>query len=114
MKVDTHNWNQEAGMPPTPCPSPKLLPWLAGRAGISDERALALWQQARRDAPGDAMPRFIALLEEVRRPGATSPAAWLELCDRVWRGNTLRLTDVLLTAAYQGWQGWYGRVGSAN
>lgn len=33
--------------------TPKILPWLARKAGISDERAEALWKQALREATDD-------------------------------------------------------------
>jgi len=50
---------------------PKILPWMARRAGIDDEQALRLWQRAANEAEkshgcregasyhGEAMSRFI-------------------------------------------------------
>lgn len=54
--------------------APKILPWMARRAGIDDEQALRLWQRAAADAEeshgsregasyhAEAMSRFIAAL----------------------------------------------------
>jgi len=36
--------------------APKLLPWLAKKAGISEQRALALWRESERWAARQAVP----------------------------------------------------------
>lgn len=88
---------------------PKLLPWLARRAGVSDERALALWRQALDEATGaDAamdestfwkasMERFRALLDaEARMEDLSGLNPWLNLHDRLWRGGSLFLADAVI------------------
>jgi len=37
-----------------PKPAPKLLPWLAKKAGITDKRAVALWRESERWAARQA------------------------------------------------------------
>ncbi len=56
--------------------TPKLLPWFARKAGVSEERAASLWRKAVREATaetgwvgnaeywGEAMSRFLKLLED--------------------------------------------------
>lgn len=56
--------------------TPKLLPWFARKAGVSEERAASLWRKAVRQATaetgwvgnaeywGEAMNIFLKLLEE--------------------------------------------------
>ena len=92
---------------------PKLLPWLARRAGVSDERAVALWRQALDEATGvdaeentevdestfwkNSMERFRALLDEEARLAALSGLnPWFNLHDRLWRGGSLFLADAVI------------------
>ncbi len=88
---------------------PKLLPWLARRAGVSDERALALWHQALDEATGDgagvdeatfwkaSMTHFRALLErEARVEELSGLNPWFNLHDRLWRGGSLFLADAVI------------------
>ena len=58
--------------------TPKLLPWFARKAGVSEERAATLWRKAIRQATadtgwvgnteywGEAMSNFLTLLEKER------------------------------------------------
>ncbi len=60
--------------------SPKILPWYARKAGVSVERAEALWHKAVREATADtgwvgtsefwgsALDRFLELLKEEQTP----------------------------------------------
>jgi hypothetical protein len=57
--------------------TPKLLPWLARKAGISDRRAEALWQEAarwaaHRAAPGTAAYFQLAVDRLIERVAAES------------------------------------------
>lgn len=82
--------------------TPKMLPWLARRAGVSDERAGHLWRDACRRAEsligerdnsfywGATQQVVLALLAEERcknNPLAVLP--WLLVCDGVERWSSL-------------------------
>ena len=77
--------------------SPKILPWLAARAGVAPHRASALWCKARRFADGLARPGTaawhklaldylrvsLAADTERNRRGAALGSLWL-LPARLW------------------------------
>lgn len=88
---------------------PKLLPWLARRAGIGEERALALWRQALDEVSEtcagnpearfckEAMTRFRELLDrEARAHDLSGLNPWFNLHDRLWRGSSLFLADTVI------------------
>ncbi len=88
---------------------PKLLPWLARRAGVSDERAVELWRQAVDEAGTGtstidesafwkrSMDGFRALLaQEARRMALSGLNPWFNLQDRLWRGSSLLLADTVI------------------
>lgn len=97
--------------------APKILPWIARKAGISEELALKLWRRAaseaeflsgRSDGPeyaGLAMERLLALVED--EVGYTpeynmvpaSRVAWM------WQHQS-RLSMLSLTAAQTTCQAW--------
>lgn len=76
---------------------PKLLPWLARRAGVSTDLAEKLWRRAVSDAAelaGSAqgsdfhrfaIDRFIDLLDDECNPEPTDPAFALQKSDWFWR-----------------------------
>lgn len=90
-------------------PTPKLLPWLARRAGIGLERAEELWRQAVLES-GDghvAMPSFRRSLEQERRQGVNVLAPWMDIQDRMWRATPLLLADSLVHAARRAARFWH-------
>lgn len=98
--------------------APKILPWVARKAGISDELALKLWRSAvseaefltsRGEGPefcGLAIERFLAIVEDEADQGPSynlSPApqmSWL------WRHQSRMSMLSMLAAenAYRFWQ----------
>ncbi len=104
--------------------APKILPWIARKAGISDELALKLWRRAVSEAEfltgkaegsnywGLAVGRFLALVED--EAGETpqyspSPAPRLSW---MWHHQT-RMSLLSLTAAqntYRYWQNAWERM----
>jgi len=103
--------------------APKILPWIARKAGISDELALKLWRRALSETEyltgqsngteywGLAIERFLSIVEsEVGHPlqYQLTPAPQLTW---VWRHQT-RMSLLSLTAAqstYRFWQNtWNG------
>lgn len=70
--------------------APKILPWLAHKAGIGDQRALTLWQTALRDA------------EHAHAPGSSD----------CWQAALARLNDLIVVEsqcediASFGWRPW--------
>ena len=104
--------------------APKILPWVARKAGISDELALKLWRRAVSEAEyltgkaegseywGVAVERFLAIVEE--EVGATPqygqvPApriSWM------WRHQS-RMSLLSMMAAqntYRFWQTTWGNL----
>jgi len=93
--------------------APKILPWIARRAGIGDELALKLWRRAAGEAAliaGDrsssgfcrlAIERFISLVEEeTGRPSLSGASVtWL------WR-HQARIASLGLTAAESTYRLW--------
>ncbi|MDR0776052.1 MAG: hypothetical protein LBE81_05380 [Azonexus sp.] len=104
--------------------APKILPWIARKAGISDELALKLWRRAVSEAEfltnkaegsdywGLSVERFLALVEnEVGETPQYSltPAPRLSW---IWRHQT-RMSLLSLMAAentYRYWQNAWGRM----
>ncbi|NTV69963.1 MAG: hypothetical protein HGA71_07445 [Azonexaceae bacterium] len=98
--------------------APKILPWIARKAGISDELALKLWRRAVSEAEyltgktegsdywGFAIDRFLAIVED--EVGSTqtfdlTPAPQLSW---MWRHQTrMSMMSLLATQnAYRLWQ----------
>lgn len=102
--------------------APKILPWIARKAGISDELALKLWRRATSEAEhltgksegseywGLAIERFLSIVEnEVGRTPSYSltPAPRLTW---MWQHQT-RISLLSLMAAqntYRFWQNTWG------
>lgn len=97
--------------------APKILPWIARKAGISDELALKLWRRAVSEAEfltnkgtgseffGLAIERFLNIVEE--EVGSTpayslAPAPQLSW---MWRHQT-RMSLLSLMAAQNAYQFW--------
>lgn len=97
--------------------APKMLPWIARKAGISDELALKLWRRAVSEAEflsghhegaeyyGLAVERLLALVEdETGNTPAYSLAAAPQLT-WVWRHQT-RMSLLSLLAAQNTYRLW--------
>lgn len=78
--------------------TPKLLPWFARKAGVSEERAAVLWRKAVRQATadtgwvgnaeywGEAMSNFLRLLEEEQTTFcAPRMTPYIRSQNRLWR-----------------------------
>jgi len=78
--------------------TPKLLPWYARRAGISNERATTLWRKAVREATvntgwvgnedywSESMRCFLVLLEREKSTFcAPSMSTMVRTQNRIWR-----------------------------
>ena len=105
--------------------APKILPWIARKAGISDELALKLWRRAVSDAGhltgkssgsefwGLTVERFLSLVEDesgqdVRHSlGQTPRLSWM------WRHQSRMSLLSLMAAqnAYRFWQNTWGSFG---
>lgn len=103
--------------------APKILPWIAHKAGISDELALKLWRRAAGEAEhlcgrregseywGLAVERFLSLVEGeacVASPEKLMPAPQLTW---MWRHQS-RMSLLSLMAAqntYRFWQNTWQR-----
>lgn len=96
--------------------TPKLLPWYARKAGVSLERAEALWRKAVRQATADtgwvgnseywgaAMDGFVRLLEEEQSTLCTPQVTPLvRTQNRMWRLPLLAMEDVF-AAFHAHWQ----------
>lgn len=97
--------------------APKILPWIARKAGISDELALKLWRRAVSEAEhltghsdgaeyyGLAVERFLAIVED--EVGGT-PAYRLDPAPRIswmWHHQT-RMSLLSLMAAQNAYRYW--------
>jgi hypothetical protein len=104
--------------------APKILPWIARKAGISDELALKLWRRAVSEAEyltgkaegseywGLAVQRFLAIVEE--EVGVT-PQYGLTAAPRLswlWRHQSrMSLLSVMAAQnAYRFWQTTWGNL----
>lgn len=104
--------------------APKILPWIARKAGISDELALKLWRRAISEAEyltgradgseywGLAIERFLDIVEE--EIGAT-PQYGLTPAPRIswmWRHQSrMSLLSVMAAQnAYRFWQTTWGSL----
>lgn len=101
----------------TPARLPKLLPWLAHKAGISDQRAEVLWQAAERFAAARnesgtpahakaAMDRLLTLIaDESRREDAASFGlrCWARLNASLWQAP-VALFDAMALNTTRGWR----------
>ncbi|MBL8421846.1 MAG: hypothetical protein JNK92_14575 [Dechloromonas sp.] len=103
--------------------APKILPWIARKAGISDELALKLWRRAVSDAGhltgkssgseywGLTVERFLSLVEDesgadVRHNvGQTPSLSWM------WRHQS-RMSLLSLMAAQNACRFWQDTWGS--
>ena len=106
--------------------SPKILPWIAKKAGISEELALKLWRRAVGEAEyltgksdgseffGLAIERFLSIVEDEAgslSTGKLNPAPQLTW---MWRHQTRMSLLSLMAAqnAYRCWQStWNDMVG---
>ena len=97
--------------------APKILPWIARKAGISDELALKLWRRAigeaefltgKADGPeywGLAIERFLAIVEDevgaapTYTPTPTPRLSWM------WHHQT-RMSLLSLMAAQNAYRFW--------
>lgn len=104
--------------------APKILPWIAARAGISDELALKLWRRAVSEAGylsgkssgseywGLTVDRFLCLVEEESGrnvhdvPGGAPQLSWM------WRHQSRMSLLSLMAAqnAYRFWQNTWGNL----
>jgi hypothetical protein len=102
----------------TPARLPKLLPWLAHKAGISEARAEVLWQAAQRHAASRtgesgtpahaqaAMDRLLILIaDESRREDAASFGlrCWARLNASLWQAP-IALCDAMALSTTRGWR----------
>lgn len=103
--------------------APKILPWIARKAGISDELALKLWRRAISEAEhltgksegseywGLAVERFLSIVEN--EVGST-PSYSLTPAPRLswmWQHQT-RISLLSLMAAQNAYQFWQNTWGS--
>ncbi len=92
--------------------APKLLPWYANKAGVSIERATALWHEAIREATavtgwvgspeywGVAMDTLVRLLDEEKRQTCTPRVTPLiRSQNTLWRLPLIALEDVVTAVA---------------
>jgi hypothetical protein len=104
--------------------APKILPWIARKAGISDELALKLWRRALSEAEyltgkadgseywGLAVERFLAIVED--EVGA-APQYGLTAAPRIswmWRHQSRMSLLSMMAAqnAYRFWQTTWGNL----
>lgn len=100
--------------------NPKILPWLAHKAGISERRAEILWHAAQRHAAhvaGEvdtaaywhaAMDRLLELVaaESLREDAASYGwRRWARLNRRLWDGR-LAVLDAWFLSANRHWNLW--------
>ncbi|THF63603.1 hypothetical protein E6C76_13475 [Pseudothauera nasutitermitis] len=96
--------------------TPKLLPWYASKAGVSEERAAVLWRKAVRKATaetgwvgtseywGATMTHFQRLLEEERDTlCAPQVTALVRSQNRMWRLPLIAMED-MCSAINANWQ----------
>ena len=98
--------------------SPKILPWLAHKAGISDHHAEILWHAAQRHAAhatgetetpaywAAAMDRLLELVaaERLREDAASFGwRRWTRLNQNIWQGP-LAVLDALTLNSQRGWR----------
>lgn len=98
--------------------NPKILPWLASKAGISPHRAEVLWHAAQRRAAltmgetetpaywAAAMDRLLELVaaESLREDAASFGwRGWTRLNNRLWQAP-LAILDALTLNSERGWR----------
>ncbi|NHC06265.1 hypothetical protein DFR40_1480 [Azonexus fungiphilus] len=106
--------------------APKILPWIAKKAGISEELALKLWRRAVSEAEylsgqsagaefcGLAVQRFLAIVEEESGAIASDRLDPAPQLTWMWRHQTRMSLLSLMAAqnAYRCWQNtWNDMVG---
>ncbi|MEY2632603.1 MAG: hypothetical protein RIR00_1257 [Pseudomonadota bacterium] len=98
--------------------APKLLPWVARKAGISDELALKLWRRAageaeqltgRADGPeycGLAVERFLDLVDDEAQTPLGNNVIPVPRIDWMWRHqNRMSMLSVMAAQnTYRFWQ----------
>jgi len=105
--------------------TPKLLPWYARKAGVSIERATALWHKAVREATaetgwvgnseywGEAMNAFLRLLDE-EQASFCAPCVipLVRSQNRLWRLPLTTMEDVycMLSVNWQRYAGAWRRA----
>lgn len=97
--------------------APKLLPWIARKAGISDELALKLWRRAASEAEyltgkssgseyhGLAIERLLTLVEDEACLSPNHPLTSAPQLTWVWRHQT-RISLLSLMAAQNTYRFW--------
>ncbi|MFV0370595.1 MAG: hypothetical protein ACK5JI_02970 [Azonexus sp.] len=97
--------------------APKILPWIAKRAGLSEELALKLWRRAVGEAEylsgqtagsefsGLAVERFLSLVEDEAGPPAPSLLSPAPQLSWLWRHQT-RVSLLSLMAAQNTYRYW--------
>jgi hypothetical protein len=108
--------------------APKILPWIARKAGISDELALKLWRRALSEAEylagkaegseywNLAIERFLWIVDDevggtsAYRPSSAPQLSWM------WRQQTRMSLLSLMAAqnAYNYWQNAWGKTSQEN
>ncbi len=103
---------------------PKILPWIARKAGISDELALKLWRRAVSEAEyltgqtegaeywGLAVERFLDIVEDEAQSSISNPLQPAPQLSWMWRHQT-RMSLLSLMAAqntYRFWQSTWGNL----
>jgi len=104
--------------------APKILPWIAKKAGISDELALKLWRRAAGEAEhltgqaegseywGLAVERFLSHVEDEACPGSAQNLVRGPQLSWMWRHQS-RMSLLSLMAAqntYRFWQNTWQNI----
>jgi hypothetical protein len=106
--------------------APKILPWIARKAGISDELALKLWRRAVSEAEyltgksegseywGLTIERFLDIVEDETGRSPQYTLASTPRLSWMWRHQTRMSLLSLMAAqnAYRFWQSTWGSVTS--
>lgn len=104
--------------------APKLLPWMARKAGLSDELALKLWRRAAGeaeslhgccDSPGyhaATVSRFIDLVADeagvvLDEAAADAPAGWLGRQQKHMAQRNMGAAQVTLRLWQSGWDSFF-------
>ena len=108
--------------------APKILPWIARKAGISDELALKLWRRALSEAEyltgkaegseywGLTIERFLSIVEDEATTPTTYSLTPAPRLSWMWRQQS-RMSLLSLMAAqntYNYWQNAWGQFDPAK
>ena len=103
--------------------APKILPWIARKAGISDELALKLWRRAISEAEhrtgkcegseywGLAIERFLSIVENEVGSTPTYSLTPAPRLSWMWQHQT-RMSLLSMMAAQNAYQFWQNAWGS--